>query len=119
MRQFEDVGEGKCLVNGQGPDQSYHHQDGENCAAMCSEDPTCVGFSESNYGNCILYIDADGNSVDSTPSDVGWGQSHCMRKVDLTSTSSCEELCIQNSDSCMGYSFIADNGVPKATCYLF
>eukprot|EP00931_Biecheleriopsis_adriatica_P059748 TRINITY_DN3580_c0_g2_i1.p1 TRINITY_DN3580_c0_g2~~TRINITY_DN3580_c0_g2_i1.p1 ORF type:complete len:922 (+),score=25.00 TRINITY_DN3580_c0_g2_i1:89-2854(+) len=85
---YEDLGEGRCVVNGTDPTHDYLPGRAGSCDTLCTESPTCTGFSRTiTTGNCILWTQSG-----LTGGGEPWGVAHCevKRQAPTTTTTSQE-----------------------------
>jgi hypothetical protein len=74
--KYKDMGLGKCLLQGQDPDFSYHPGAGaEQCRGLCNQNEFCGGYSVSSSGNCLLWLGAPLSG-----GGKGWGDARCHVK---------------------------------------
>eukprot|EP00928_Gymnodinium_smaydae_P043807 TRINITY_DN29287_c0_g1_i1.p1 TRINITY_DN29287_c0_g1~~TRINITY_DN29287_c0_g1_i1.p1 ORF type:complete len:590 (-),score=29.73 TRINITY_DN29287_c0_g1_i1:234-2003(-) len=77
--RYSDLGVGKCTKDGRAPTFQFHGSSngGADCEALCTMKSECRGFSESEYGNCILWTESGLSG-----GGASWGSAHCRVKQD-------------------------------------
>merc|ERR1712019_155353 len=52
---YNDLGTGKCVVNGEDPEYEYLDGQGSDCEDLCTGSVDCYGYSVSSSNNCLLW----------------------------------------------------------------
>jgi len=120
---YDDLGTGKCVVNGEDPEYEYLDGRGSDCEDLCTGSVDCYGYSVSSFGNCLLWTEPGLSS-----GGEEWGGANCHVKPSKAASyhdlgtgkcvvngedpeyeyldgqgSECEDLCTGSVD-CYGYS---------------
>merc|ERR1712048_460351 len=124
---YNDLGTGKCVVNGEDPEYEYLDGQGSDCEDLCTGSVDCYGYSVSSSNNCLLWTEpglsgggeewggANCHVKHSAPSYHDLGTGTCVLNGEDPKYeyldgggSECEDVCTGN-DHCHGYSVSSYN----------